>query len=100
MKTSLDMVFEADREYVRRNAIACLKGEKTTPYEYRFICKSGKLKWILEKVAPAEIRGKRVAVGSFMDITEYKELEETSAAYKAFNTLIVDDSPYPVVLMD
>jgi diguanylate cyclase (GGDEF)-like protein/PAS domain S-box-containing protein len=99
-KESLDMVFEEDREYVRRNAIACLKGKRNTPYEYRFKDKDGQLLWILEKVATAEIAGKQVAVGSYMDITEYKELEKTSALYKAFNTLIIDESPYPVMLID
>jgi diguanylate cyclase (GGDEF)-like protein/PAS domain S-box-containing protein len=98
-KGSLDRVYEEDREYVRRCAIDCLKGRRTIPYEYRFKHKDGKLRWIMEKVATAEIDGKRVGVASFMDITEYKELEKTSAAYKEFNTLIIDESPYPVSLI-
>lgn len=98
-KDSLDRVYKEDREYVRRCAIDCLKGKRTIPYEYRFKHKDGNLRWILEKVATAEIDGKRVAVASFMDITEYKELEKTSAAYKEFNTLIIDESPYPVSLI-
>jgi diguanylate cyclase (GGDEF)-like protein/PAS domain S-box-containing protein len=98
-KDSLERVYEEDREHVRRCAIDCLKGRRTEPYEYRFRRKDGKLRWILEKVATAEIDGKRVAVASFMDITEYKELQETSAAYREFNTLIIDESPYPVSLI-
>jgi diguanylate cyclase (GGDEF)-like protein/PAS domain S-box-containing protein len=98
-KDSLSRVYQEDREYVRRCAIDCLKGRRTEPYEYRFRHKDGKLRWILEKVATAEIDGKRVAVASFMDITEYKEMEETTAAYKEFNTLIIDESPYPVSLI-
>jgi diguanylate cyclase (GGDEF)-like protein/PAS domain S-box-containing protein len=98
-KDSLERVYEEDREHVRRCAIDCLKGRRTEPYEYRFRHKDGKLRWILEKVATAEIDGKRVVVASFMDITEYKELQETSTAYKEFNTLIIDESPYPVSLI-
>lgn len=98
-KKALELVHEEDRGSVRENAIACLKGKRTIPYEYRFLCKDGSNIWLLEKVTSAEINGKRVAVGNVMDITGYKELEKASADYKAINTVIVEESPYPILLI-
>ena len=72
---SLDLVHPEDRETVRNKAIESLKGQISLPYEYRFIKKNGDIIWVLEKVTSTEYRGKRAAVGSFMDITERKQLE-------------------------
>jgi diguanylate cyclase (GGDEF)-like protein/PAS domain S-box-containing protein len=76
---SLDLVHPEDREMVRKKAIESLKGYSLLPYEYRFIQKNGELIWILEKVTSIEYKGKRAAVGSFMDITDRKQLEEALA---------------------
>ena len=78
-KYSLDLVYPEDRETVRQKAIESLKGGSSLPYEYRFAMKSGEIIWVLEKVTSMEYRGKRATVGSFMDITERKQLEQTLA---------------------
>ena len=75
----LDFVHPEDREAVRRSAIACLKGRSSLPYEYRFIKKNGDIIWVLERVTSIEYRGKRATLGSFMDITKRKELQEALA---------------------
>ena len=72
----LDYVHGADRELVRIKAIENLKGQSLTPYEYRFVKKDGDILWILERVASTEYRGKQAAVGSFMDITQYRKAKE------------------------
>ena len=72
---ALDHVYPDDREYVRRMAIENLKGLRNLPYEYRFIKKSGALLWVMEKVTSSYYGGRRVAVGSFMDITFRKKAE-------------------------
>jgi diguanylate cyclase (GGDEF)-like protein/PAS domain S-box-containing protein len=97
-KTSLKLVYAADREQVRKNAIASLKGERTNPYEYRFIKKNGELLWTLEKIVSTEIHGKRTAVGSFMDISEIKKLEESLRSAQEFNTTLLDISSNPVMI--
>ena len=76
-KYSLDLVHFEDRETVRKKAIGSLKGGSSLPYEYRFIKKSGEIIWVLEKVTSTEYKGKRATVGSFLDVTELKRLEET-----------------------
>ena len=73
---SLDLVHTEDREAVRKKAIENLKGHCLLPYEYRFMKKNGEVMWVLERLASTEYRGKRTAVGSFMDITEHKQSEE------------------------
>jgi diguanylate cyclase (GGDEF)-like protein/PAS domain S-box-containing protein len=74
---SLDLVHPEDRETVRKKAIESLKGQGSPiPYEYRFVKKDGKIIWVLERVTSTAYEGKRATVGSFMDITEHKQLEE------------------------
>src|SRR4030043_2369105 len=75
-KYSLDLVHFEDRETVRKKAIDSLKGGSSLPYEYRFVKKNGEIIWVLEKVTSTEYKGKRATVGSFMDITERKQMEE------------------------
>jgi PAS domain S-box-containing protein len=76
----LDYVHAEDRELVRRKAIETLKGQSLTPYEYRFTKKNGDILWILERVASTEYRGRQAAVGSFMDITQYRNAKEDMAS--------------------
>ena len=78
-KYSLDLVYPEDRETVREKAIESLKGGNSLPYEYRFVRKNGEIIWVLEKVTSTEYKGKRATVGSFMDITERKQLEQKLA---------------------
>jgi PAS domain S-box-containing protein len=72
----LDHVHPEDREVVRKKAIKNLKGKSSDAYEYRFARKSGEVIWILEIVTSITHKGKRAALGSFMDITERKKIEE------------------------
>jgi diguanylate cyclase (GGDEF)-like protein/PAS domain S-box-containing protein len=74
---SLDYIHPEDRDKTRQNAINALKRESSEPYEYRFIKKNGKIMWALEMVASVKYRGKRAVLGSFMDITERKQMEES-----------------------
>ncbi len=70
------LVLPEDRDMVRENAIAMLKGERTTPYKYRIINRDGDIRWMLEGVASVQYQGKRAAVGHSMDITELERAQE------------------------
>lgn len=72
----LEPVFPEDRNVVRENAINCLKGKRLFPYEYRFVNKSGVVYWATEMVIPGQWRGKRAALGYFVDISERKLSQE------------------------
>ena len=71
-----ELVHHEDREAVRTNSLKMLRGERSTPYEYRNITKGGKIKWIMETVTSIQYQGKKATLGYFMDITESKQLEE------------------------
>ncbi|MBM3148890.1 MAG: PAS domain S-box protein, partial [Chloroflexi bacterium] len=75
-KSSLERVHPEDRNAVREAAVESLKGGSPYPYEYRFVRKNGEAMWILERVTSMNYRGKRAAVGSFMDITMRKRAEQ------------------------
>jgi len=76
-KYSLDLVYSEDREMVRKKAIKNLRSENgSIPYEYRLVKKNDEILWVLEEVTSINYGGKRATVGSFMDITARKELEE------------------------
>jgi diguanylate cyclase (GGDEF)-like protein/PAS domain S-box-containing protein len=97
-KKSLGFVYAGDREEVHKNAIACLKGLRSTPYEYRFRTKNGDLLWIVEKVASVELKGKRAAVGSFMDITDVKRMEDELRQQKELASSLLDVAPNPIMV--
>jgi PAS domain S-box-containing protein len=80
-KHCLTMVVPEDRLLVRDNAAKMLKGERTAPYEYRFLTKTGTRKWVLETVTPIQYQGKRAALVNFVDITESKLAEEALAQH-------------------
>jgi len=73
---SLKYIYSDDRENVRNQAIRCLKRESFEPYEYRFTRKDNELRYILETVTSIMFKGERATLGSFMDITERKMIEE------------------------
>ena len=71
----LDLIHPEDREATRNNAIKMLRGLSSAPYEYRTITKGEGIKWIMETLTTISYKGKRAALGYFMDVTERKALE-------------------------
>ena len=70
------VVQRQDREKVRQDARAMLRGELITPYEFRIITKQGQTRWIMETVTHISYEGKRAILGNSMDITDRKQMEE------------------------
>ncbi|UCH50360.1 MAG: PAS domain S-box protein [Chloroflexota bacterium] len=89
---SLDLVHPDDREVVRKKAIESLKSGRSLPCEYRFMKKGGEVMWVLERLTSTEYKGKRATVGSFMDITERKQSEETLAKSEERYRTIMDET--------
>ncbi len=75
-KEPLDLVFHEDREKVKESAVQMLKGQRTSPYEYRIVTKSGEIRWVIETVTSIEYRGNRSVLGNLMDATQRKEAEQ------------------------
>jgi PAS domain S-box-containing protein len=89
-KYSLDLVHPEDREMVKKKAVENLKSASgSVPYEYRLVKKNGEILRVLEEVTSINYGGKRATVGSFMDITARKELEETiKYSEKRYRTIL------------
>jgi PAS domain S-box-containing protein len=69
-RESMRLVHPEDRAMVRENAIRMLKGERSTPYRYRFVGTDGSIRVMLEGVASIQFQGKRAVLGHATDITE------------------------------
>jgi len=76
----LDIVQEEYRQQVRDNFIAMLKSLRQSPYEFCITDKNGKTRWILETASSIRYRGKRAALGYFMDISEAKQTQKERIA--------------------
>ena len=96
----MEMVHPEDRAMVEENTMKMLKGERTTPYKFRSITKDGKIKWIMQKVAPIELSRKKAVIGNFMDITRGKEAEQQLKETKETLQKILDASPIGIVLAE
>jgi len=75
-KPALSFVLAEDRDTVRENAVRMLKGGCSLGYEFRIVNKQAKVKWVMETVVPIYYRRKRATLGSLIDITERKQMEE------------------------
>ncbi len=96
----MELVHPEDRAMVEENTMKMLKGERVTPYEFRSITKDGKIKWIMQKVAPIELGGKKAVIGNFMDITRRKKVEQQLKETKGTLQKIFDASPIGIALAE
>jgi diguanylate cyclase (GGDEF)-like protein/PAS domain S-box-containing protein len=69
------LVHPDDRTGMRAHARAMLQGQRTAPYEYRYVTATGETRWALETVVGVTFQGARVVLGNFVDITARKQLE-------------------------
>jgi diguanylate cyclase (GGDEF)-like protein/PAS domain S-box-containing protein len=99
---SFKLVLPQDRPLVRKKATRNLKSRTgARPYEYRFIKKNGEIIWVMERVSPIAYMGQKAALGSLMDITPRKQLEEALAhSEETYRTMLEQmyDSYYEVDL--
>jgi len=75
-KDSSEIVFPEDSGMVRENTIKMLKGELTSPYQFRVIHKNGSIVWVMATVKSTEYQGRRATLGNYMEITERKGVED------------------------
>ena len=78
-----------------------LKMQRTTPYEFRTVTKSGQIKWSMETVIPIYYDGKREILGNYMDIDDRKKVEEAlKASEERYRTILenIEDGYYELNL--
>lgn len=97
----LTFVHPDDRETIKNNSIAMLRGEMTLPFEYRVLTKRGEALWHVGTVASITHNGKRAILGSQMDITTQKQAEmNLRQSEERYRTIIetITDAYYEVDL--
>ena len=72
---SLEYVHPEDKESVRAKAMEVLRGQNSSPYEFRLIRKDLETVWVLDRLTSIQYKGKRSVLGTLMDITERKRIE-------------------------
>ena len=65
-----------DRERVKADARAMLRGERNSPYVFRILTKRGETRWVMETVTPFFFNGRPALLGNSMNITDRMEAEE------------------------
>jgi PAS domain S-box-containing protein len=75
-RPALGFVLMEDRNAVRDNAVKMLKAGSSVGYEFRIITKQARIKWVMETVTPVHYHKKRATLGSLIDVTERKHMEE------------------------
>ncbi len=88
---SLFMVHRDDREHVRQNALAMMRGESIAPYEYRIVTKKGKILWYVGTVTSIEFKCRKATLGSQMDISLQKRAEDALKQSEERSRSIVDN---------
>jgi PAS domain S-box-containing protein len=83
----LNIVASADIETVRGSTVQSLRGGKPYPCEYRIIQKNGRVKWVMQTVAPIHYDNREAILGSLMDITERKYLERKVTEYEELDKM-------------
>jgi PAS domain S-box-containing protein len=76
----LNIVQQQYREKVKSNFIEMLKGKRSFPYEFCINDKHGNTKWILETATSIQYKGRRAALGYFMDNSKGKQVEKERLA--------------------
>jgi PAS domain S-box-containing protein len=96
----LSIVHPDDRAKVRENAVKMLKGERSAPYEFRFVDSSGNTKYVREAVTSITYKGKPATLGNWIDLTESRQIEEELRVSEEFNSDILQNAPNPVLVIN
>ena len=96
---SASLIHPEDRQGATKNALKMLKGESTSPYQFRMIAKDGSVKWIQETVHAITYKGKRAVLGNSMDITAKREAAEKLQEFQAMQNALLDALPVAVMGM-
>ncbi|MEE9913649.1 MAG: PAS domain S-box protein [Deltaproteobacteria bacterium] len=87
---SLFMVHPDDREHVRSSALAMMRGEAVSPYEYRVVTKKGDTLWYMGTVTSIEYKYQMATLGCQMDISLQKRAEDALKQSEERSQTIID----------
>jgi len=87
------LVYPDDRELLKNNSIAMLRGEISLPFEYRVVTKEGRILWHVGTVTSIIHNGKRAILGSQMNIDPQKQAEINARQSEERFRAIIDTIP-------
>ena len=99
-KDPMSIVHPDDRKTLKRRAREMLKGKRKSFYEYRMVTKSGDIRWIIETVTPIVFEGESATLGSSMDITDRKRIEEELRASEIRYRTIIENTGTAMLLLE
>ena len=94
---ALSIVHPDDQKRARNCIVRMLRGDSSTPYEFRIITKDGKIRWMMEAVTSIPVEGGRAVLGNSMDITELIEARSEVERLKALETSFLEAIPHAVI---
>lgn len=94
------IVHPEDKVTVRNNAIEMLKGNRTSGYEFRVVTPEGDIRWAMETVTSITYHNEKASLGSCMDITELKKVEEEFRQSEEKLNATVDSIPQGLIVTD
>ena len=87
------LVHPDDREILKSNSIAMLRGDISLPFEYRVVTKTGEILWHVGTVTSITHNGKRAILGSQMNIDLQKQAEINARQSEERFRAIIDTIP-------
>lgn len=74
----LGLVYADDRSEVGRRARQLLRQGQSYVHEYRIVTRDARVKWVMDSACLSTYEGGEAVVGSLVDITSHKEVEESA----------------------
>ncbi|TFG92769.1 MAG: PAS domain S-box protein, partial [Syntrophobacterales bacterium] len=99
-KDPMSIVHPDDRKALKVHAREMLKGKRKSFYEYRMITKTGDIRWIIETVTPIFFEGEPATLGSSMDITGRKRIEEELRASEIRYRTIIENTGTAMLILE
>ncbi len=92
-----NLIVPEDREAAQHHAVEMLRGELTTPYEYRVMTKDNRVRWIMETVSSGVYEGRPAVIGNSMDVTDIREVREKLEELRKLESSILEAIPHAVL---
>ena len=99
-RKSGSFIHPEDREKVKANARAMLRGERSAPYVFRILTKQGETRWVMETVTPFFFNGRPALLGNSMNITDRMEAEERLRASEDLYRTIFETTGTATIIVE
>lgn len=94
------LIHPDDRNRVRENAVRMLKGERSSPCEYRVVRNNGEIRWVMGTVSSIQYQGRQSIFGHYMDITEHMQAKQALKESEEFGSSLLKTSAVPIIVLN